>query len=72
MPAKPDRSPMLVRVCAWCGITIPGGERIPKSGTPAPLVTHSICQACRDAFIREATIHAMTSPEADPPKKEAA
>ncbi len=52
MVAGSDASPVWIRVCAWCGVLLPGPEPGPESGAVRPVTTHGICQPCRDAFLR--------------------
>lgn len=52
MPADSGSSSVWMRVCAWCGITLPGDEVTPGPAGISPLVTHGICPGCRDKFIR--------------------
>ena len=41
-----------IRVCAWCGVVLPGPEPGPESAAVRPVTTHGICPPCRDAFLR--------------------
>ncbi len=43
-------------VCAWCGVSLPGGNTPPEAPGVSPLVTHGICPRCREEFIRSAVI----------------
>lgn len=52
MVAGSDSSPGWIRVCAWCGVLLPGAEPQPKSAAVQPVTTHGICPPCRDAFLR--------------------
>lgn len=72
MPANSDSSSIFIRVCAWCGITLSGDETVLGSVARTRLLSHGICPACRDAFIREAAAQRMTAQQVQPPKDEAA
>lgn len=51
MAADSGAPPTWIRVCAWCGLSLPGGDGTTQpAGNPS--VTHGICPACRDEFIR--------------------
>ena len=52
MVAGSDASPVWIRVCAWCGVVLPGPEPRPESAAVRPVTTHGICLPCRDAFLR--------------------
>jgi len=52
MVAGSDASPVWIRVCAWCGVVLPGPEPGPESAAVRPITTHGICPPCRDAFLR--------------------
>jgi len=52
MVAGSNASPAWIRVCAWCGVVLPGPEPGPESAAVRPVTTHGICPPCRDAFLR--------------------
>ena len=52
MPTDSGPPAVWTRVCAWCGITLPGGDLTPEPTGGSPLVTHGICPGCKDRFIR--------------------
>lgn len=52
MSADSEPSSVWMRVCAWCGIILPGDEVTPGPAGGLPLITHGICPVCRDEFIR--------------------
>ena len=52
MGPSAESSPAWIRVCAWCGVVLPGPEPGPKSAAVRPVTTHGICPPCRDAFLR--------------------
>ncbi len=52
MPADSGYSPVWMRVCAWCGIILPGDDVTPGPTSVSPRITHGICPDCRDEFIR--------------------
>ncbi len=66
MSAGSGPSPNWIRVCAWCGIVLPGeeGSRDPAAGSPQR--THGICPSCREAFLR-AAVAARAATESDGP-----
>lgn len=66
MPADSEPSPVWVRVCAWCGILLPGEGQPQDSGAGPALTTHGICPSCRDAFIG-AVIAERATPKRDSP-----
>jgi hypothetical protein len=52
MTADSEPSPIWIRLCAWCGNPLPGEEKAQDPITPLSILTHGICQMCRDAFFR--------------------
>jgi hypothetical protein len=52
MPADSGFSPVWMRVCAWCGIILPGDDLASEFAGGPPRITHGICPECRDELIR--------------------
>jgi len=71
MPADSGSSPIWIRVCAWCGISLPGGDATPEPAGNSLLVTHGICPGCRDEFIRAVAEERAAARVAGSPTSEA-
>ena len=52
MLADSGPSTIWIRVCAWCGINLPGDEVTPEPAGSIPRITHGICPDCCDKLIR--------------------
>jgi hypothetical protein len=50
-----------MRVCAWCGITLPGEDVTPEPAGASPRITHGICPDCKDEFIRAVAAQKATA-----------
>lgn len=48
----PPEQPKMLRVCAWCETVL--GERVCEPAQ-AGTVTHGICPACAEKFLKEAS-----------------
>ena len=53
MQADSGSFPKWVRMCAWCGVLLPERDGTLRERDPSAVITHGICPACRDAWVRE-------------------
>jgi hypothetical protein len=69
MAADSGTSPIWIRVCAWCGLSLPGDGAMPEPAARSS-ISHGICPACRDEFIRAVLADTTGIRSAGPPTTE--
>jgi len=53
MQADSGSFPKWVRMCAWCGMMLPEADGTLRERDPSAVITHGICPACRDTWVRD-------------------